>query len=832
MKKPTLLWIRNIESDAKDRSFYVAVDQKGNLFTCGTEIGEFALDDVYVAKYDSTGQRLWRRIIESNVSESAHGVTTDRAGDVIICGSTRGVLEEGVTARGEDVFLAKYNTEGKQLWLRQFDLGAEESAYEVITDHLDNVYVCGSTRGDQPEDKGDTFIAKYSSEGVEEWRRQIITPWRDGGDAGIAVDYLGNLFICGRLPGQGGDDFYISKYDPNGDRIWNRNLGTAEREFVGRIAVDQLGNIFISGNTLYVEEGGDDVDIDTFISKYDPLGREIWTQRLDNVPVEVIFELEIDSFNNIIVAGAVQEDAYDEEPDIFLAKYDSNGDQLWLQRLGTPYSDRPYDVTVDGIGNIYLGGYTFGPLGAGQTPDSPNAFLAKFADDLSLANHHSVLTNHHILMQNKIDELEQLIKKQSPSKKIPPTKVWLRQIGTRQGDYALGVDADYEGNVVICGFTGGELEEGQDQGQIDAFLVKYNSQGRETWRRQIGTASGEAATGVATDPWNNIFICGYTGGELEAVENQGSVDAFLTKYNAQGEPVWTRQFGTLDVDVARSVATDRLGNAFVCGYTKGAFAGKGAAQGGSDLFLAKYDPQGQEMWLKQIEKLSYDLAEGLAVDPWGNVLLCGSTSKTQEGQRDILLAKYNSSGDQMWLRQLRTNGGESAKAIDTDRFGNVFISGYTSGALGEGQPQGLRDIFIAKFDLQGNQVWLRQFGTSRSEEALGIATDYDGNVAICGYAEGALIENSFYGIKDAFIAKFDTQGSLQWIESLGTSAKDQADAIAIDRVGNLFICGYTKGYLEEGQSQGASDIFVAKYVDDFHGLIYHELLSKEEVVQF
>ena len=142
---------------------------------------------------------------------------------------------------------------------------------------------------------------------------------------------------------------------------------------------------------------------------------------------------------------------------------------------------------------------------------------------------------------------------------------WGRQLGTAGSDQCHGVSADALGNVYICGFTTGALG-GANLGSLDAFVSKYDAQGRLLWTRQLGSTEEDQAESVSADGLGNVYIAGFTAGSLN-VPNAGGYDAFVSKYDADGKLEWTRQFGTSADDESTGVSADGLGNVYVTGYT-------------------------------------------------------------------------------------------------------------------------------------------------------------------------------------------------------------------------------------------------------------------------
>ena len=128
----------------------------------------------------------------------------------------------------------------------------------------------------------------------------------------------------------------------------------------------------------------------------------------------------------------------------------------------------------------------------------------------------------------------------------PYEVAWTRQLGTSSDDYSHSVAVDSAGNAFISGHTDGSLN-GDNAGQWDAFLVKYDSDGNWLWSRQLGTSSYDFSESVAVDGAGNAFISGSTQGNLGG-NNAGLTDAFLTKYDSDGNLLWTQQLGTSSYD--------------------------------------------------------------------------------------------------------------------------------------------------------------------------------------------------------------------------------------------------------------------------------------------
>jgi subtilisin family serine protease len=266
---------------------------------------------------------------------------------------------------------------------------------------------------------------------------------------------------------------------------------------------------------------------------------------------------------------------------------------------------------------------------------------------------------------------------------------------------------------------------------------------------------------------------------------------------------WKEQLGTLAFDSANGVAVDASGNAYIAGRTAGNLEGSSA--GLSDAFLAKYDKNGILQWKQQDGTLGYDEAKGIAVDALGNSYVTGWTDGELGGSRDAWLSKYDSNGILQWKKLLSSSvsnentGYDISKgAITLGQDGAVYLTGYTQGNL-DGANRGQADAFVAKFDSNGDRVWVRQVGSGAWDEANGAAADSDGNVYIAGITQGKL-GDAQQGDKDAWVAKFNSNGTRQWVQQLGTVASDEALGVAVDAEGRVYLAGHTRGWLGENYS--------------------------------
>jgi hypothetical protein len=334
-----------------------------------------------------------------------------------------------------------------------------------------------------------------------------------------------------------------------------------------------------------------------------------------------------------------------------------------------------------------------------------------------------------------------------------------------------------------------------------------------SWRgtQQFGTPFNDVGQGIARDSSANIYITGSTGGSLDGNTSSGQLDIFLTKFDSTGSKLFTRQIGTPFNDIGYAVAVDGSGNVYITGSTGGSLPGNISA-GQLDVFLAKFDPSGNLLFIKQFGTPFNDVGYGIAVDGSGNVYVTGSTEgilgASAFGLSDIFLAKFDSSGNQLFIKQLGTTGRDIGFGVVVSSSGNVYVTGSTEGILGS-SAFGLSDIFLAKFDSFGNQLFIKQLGTTGFDIGYGVAVDSTGNVYVTGSTEG-ILGSSAFGLSDIFLAKFNSSGNNIFIQQLGTTGIDIGYGVALDSSANAFITGSTEGILG-ASAFGLSDIFLVKF---------------------
>jgi hypothetical protein len=412
-------------------------------------------------------------------------------------------------------------------------------------------------------------------------------------------------------------------------------------------------------------------------------------------------------------------------------------------------------------------------------------------------------------------------------------------------ELSIGMTLDTNGNCYVTGWFDGTNDFGgvtltnDSGGGQDIFVAKYNSSGALQWAQRAGgsSANRDAGRGIGVDANGNVYVSGGYYGPA----NFGSIDlpassaenSFLAKYSNAGTLQWVQQgVGVQDV-YSTGLAVDSAGNSYALVFANnGDTITFGATNvstpndfGGNfdaSTILVKFDNTGTVKWAQVMGGYGETYATKVTVDAVGNVYVRGGFNSTLTigtttlmlstgATENMFIAKFNNSGDLVWVQQpTGGNGGEGGVTVDP--AGNVYISGpFTTnlyfGSISLTNAGPLYDAFVAKYNSSGAIQWARQTRGTNLDFYWDVALDRQANV----YVVGALSS-------DAAVAKYSPTGTLQWAYSASGPPAHPASSIgakcAVDSAGNCFLAGWFQGTAALGtnilQPQGYWNYCLAK----------------------
>ncbi len=374
----------------------MAIDNSGNVYVTGGSFGNGTERDFLTIKYNSNGDTLWTKRFNGpgfEIDESVF-IVLDNEANVYITGYSD-------TGDNLDYHTIKYNSAGIQQWASFYNgpagpFGSEDRPHFLSVDDSGNVYVTGESSAGLIGIGLDMYATvKYNKFGDSVWTARYKGPGVEGLSQAYAldVDDHGNVFVTGRsdpFSAFGNNfDMLTIKYNAEGDSQWvHRYNGPGNSSDVANdIEVDSDGNIIVTG--LSVRNNASEY----FTIKFNQAGDTLWTARYNGPGgLNSASSLSIDKDNNIYVTGLSRGNGT--ERDYATLKYNSSGDQIWVQRYNGPGNgdDEANAMTVDYLGNIYITGNSFG--------GGMDYATIKYNSGVTSVENESVSINQCILNQN------------------------------------------------------------------------------------------------------------------------------------------------------------------------------------------------------------------------------------------------------------------------------------------------------------------------------------------------------------------------------------------------------------------------------------------------
>lgn len=351
------------------------------------------------------------------------------------------------------------------------------------------------------------------------------------------------------------------------------------------------------------------------------------------------------------------------------------------------------------------------------------------------------------------------------------------------------------------------------------------------------------STGMAVhQETGDLLISGYYSGKTilggASLDSGGGSQAFLARLDSAGVPRWIREVRGSGNKRANGVAVDGAGNSYVTGESIGAATIQEgstgtvslAAAGDRFMFVAKYDPTGNLLWVRRGTS-SYELAgDGMAVDVSGNVYVAGwfwndasfdGSNVTGSGfsPSNIYVAHYGSDGSIQRVVTMTTATWCRVNGIAVTGAGAITLVGEFSGVAFGLSSAGNRDAFVARYDGAGTFQWARGGIGAGTNLAQGVAADGSGGVVVVGQVSGT----ASFGAKqvvstggyDGFVARYDSSGNVSWVTGFGGAGDDAAGGVSISPSGRIAVAGEISGtVILDGKvftSRGGSDAFTGIY---------------------
>lgn len=846
-----LLWSESTVGSLHEYGTAIGSDAAGNVYVTGYFEGTADFDpgqgtfdltsqtgySGFICKYDKNGGFVWAEALPGS---GALGLAIDDAGNAYVTGHFSGTTDfdpgPGVfnltpsPLSSLSDYVLKLNSSGAFVWAQQFDnvYSSEASIAGVAVDGNGNVLTAGTYRGTMSFGSGPQsqslsidpaggtaeFVAKLDGAGNIVWARSVGDSPNLVNDIGnvrasaIAVDDSGSVYTTGAFsgrcdfdPGSGthflsntvaaSTDVFISKLDQNGRFAWAKSVSGISYDVGTGIAADDLGHVYVTGAFAGAVDFDPGPGVHVITS---PIVSESFLLQLtqESISGQAWSDTNGNGLRDPSDAGV---------PGVVALLFSSvdavagNADDKLVARQVTD-ADGDYNFTgLSATLNYYVefrlpGGFNFTTPGTrdgrADSDVDPGAgrtgvFTLAAAQDDSVADAGLI--------------------------GAAPGFGFAFGLGSvSQNSQGLATATDASGNVYVVGrFQGAvDFDPGpgvfvlMSGGGYDAFVAKYTAAGALLWARDVGGSSDDEADAIAADSQGNVYAAGSLNGAVNfdpsvsdfTLISSGGANAFISKFDANGNFVWAANLGAGAASKARGVALANDGSI----WTTGTFSGTGD------------------------------------FDPGAGTTSLSGTANVENG----FISQLDANGNYLQAELLAGNSDVAPAAIAAAVDGSILLGGSFAGAAdfdpGAGVSQltsaGSTDGFVLKLDASGRFVWADALGGPGNDHVAGIAVAAEGDVYTTGDFSGTVDfghgSNSFEltasGGADAFVWRLDGSGSLTWADNLGAGGQTQGTAIALAPNGDVYSTGTFQGTgdfnpgsgIYQLTSAGQKDVYVSK----------------------
>ena len=817
----------------------ITSDDQGYVYVTGSFSGELTLDgtnytsvgdyDLFIAMFDSNnnGKLKWFKHIPSSKDNTCipNAITLDENGEIYITGSYTGSLQIGdntlASGVGNNLFYAHFDNNGLIINSASHNKSDNEYGLDIITDSDRNVYITVSTKGD--------FQARHQS-------------WL------LKFNNSANLVS---------EAFYEVGF--NEMKIKDQNI-----YFIGSISKNDNPNLN-NGVVIPSPKGYNDV----FVVKSDLNLNFEWVVAGNHSEADngdsISANIDIDEFGNIYIIGTYRFDLflggqsiinsnqteYSSPSENFVAKINpETGNVLWLKSLESDDWTTSFEVH-DNMLSIVVNNNNFINLSL------DGALLSE--DKLSTNYYESKVVNGNYVSWSR--EGNSIYLTQLSDTFVQEWKTYLT--GTSSYSTTVGTVIDKEGNIYNCFTTSASIDYNGVQLDRGTVLSKLDKKGKLVWLKQFPNTfmnTGRIGKVIDIDTLNSsIVLTGMFYEELQIPGGPillplGMESVFISKFDLDGNHVWSKQEDmsvsdpTVDIDVNGNIyLTGSFNNSINIGNTSL------TSKGYLDAFIAKYKGNGDFDWVTQVGGDSQEYVFISDSDQDGFVYLTGefisenivfgdTNIQMLEGDGNIFVAKINTNGDLLWNKTI-AGGPENQDyycwptGIVSDNKDNIFIKGW----IGKDNMFGGINLtsdynynkFVTKIDKSdGTVVWanpIREINYSFGYNSFSV--DNEGSVYLGSEVRGEQIffgddfTYSKTGVRDAFIAKYLGNGTLDWVKTIqSTTTALWINSVVNQGVDEVVVSGRFSGNL-------TFDKKTAKSVSthSFISLIGSENLSVEDI---
>ena len=782
-----------------------------NLILCGaflitTNINSYANRNIANENIDITHKSIVRSFKNKYAMDSFfNSVAKTQDGGLIAVGT-----EISIKSMTPDAVIVKYDKYGSQEWVKSFGGSGEDSFYSVIEAQDGGFIVVGDSDSDNAgfTNNGgyDAIIVKYDKNGNQLWAKNFggsgndnfnsITESKDGGFVAVGKSSSTNTGFTNK----GKDDAIIVKYDNDGNQLWAKNFGGSGNDTFNSITESKDGGLITVGcsesaNTGLTNNGGRDA----IIIKYDKDGNQLWAKNFGGSSNDYFYSvIETQDGGFVAVgdssstnAGFVNNSQDVNYWDAIMVKFDLNGNQQWVKNFGGSYDDGFNSVIETQDGSFITVGYSLSTDAGFTNNGYGDAIIVKYDKD--------------------------------------GNEQWIKNFGGSDDDKFNSVIETQDGGFVAVGYSDSTNAgfENKDKGIgsasiSNAIIVKYDNECKKN--ENIFSSIKNLNTGLNLDDCfysvietqdRGFVAVGESSSTNLGFTNNGYSDAIIVKYDKNGNEQWIKNFGGSDEDCFNSVIETQDGGFIAVGDSYSTDAGF-TRNGGYDAIIVKYDSQGNQQWVKNFGGSYDDYFNSVIEAQDGGFVAVGDSLSTNagftnNGGRDAIIIKYDKDGNQLWAKNFRGSEWDTFISVAETQDGGFVAVGNSNSTDAGFTNNGYYDAIVVKYDSNGNEQWIKNFGGSDEDSFKSVIETQDGGFVAVGYSDSTDAGFTNNGYYDAIVVKYDSNGNEQWIKNFGGSDDDGFNSVIETQDGGFVAVGASLSTNAGFTSKKLCDAIIVKY---------------------
>ncbi|MEN9995155.1 MAG: hypothetical protein RL762_1812 [Bacteroidota bacterium] len=781
----TLIWKNTLNGlgSGTDEITAIVTDAQNNIYVTGFSKGYNTSTDFLTVKYNSNGDTIWTRSYDFVLEyDQANSIAIDNSGNIFVTGQSDSDPSSNIN---DDYLTIKYNMNGTLLWTKRFNgLGnAIDRAVKIVVDNTSSCYITGRSNNGSDDDY---VTIKYNASGVQSW---IKYDDRGGWDraSAIAIDASNNIYITGKSQNNANYDYWTIKYNSNGSLQYQQAYDFVDDDNATAIAVDNNGNCFVTGASDADPSALQNFDFQTLA--YNPNGQLLWQKRYNGTANndDTANSIIVNS-TSVVICGNTDKDLSSATSNngISIAYAISNGAQNWTNEITGSNNDASLFVLNYNNSTIMVG-YS---EDANFNKNAIAAFYNQAGTTMWNASFNGIGDNNDNIRGIAVDNANYIhlcgysVQKGTNRNlnylNVTPGGQLSCQYdldGTATGstDDAQGLIVDNNGQAIIGGFLRNKSSSN------DIELLSMNPQVCDTnWTITldgIGIGSDKIYD-IQKDNSGFIYV---TGRQDVDNTNNSNDNAYTAKLNANGTLVWQKLYNSSSANEDRGelLKISPQGNIYTLG--------KSWNGSNYDLFLLKYDQNGNQIWVQTFNSNKNDLPQDLAIDASENIYIVSNKIIDTIGVSDITILKYNANGQLTW--NVSYDGGDDDKAI---RLSEVISNKITLIGTTDSDTNELTtnyDILVLCYDLSGNQLWNYKYNGLINSDDIGddIAISDFGNVYLTGHTNKSTSLSPNYDIVTQIL---DPNGVQIWQDIYnGTADSSDIPNILLLKDASFYIAG-------------------------------------------